>query len=322
VQTAEGALSESTSILQRMRDLSVQAANSGSVNANATGSIQKEIGQLKQELDRISSTTTFNGTKLLDGTFNSTFQVGANSGQTIGVSVGTPGKGMDSAGLGVNGVDVTGTSSMTQTTTEAISDVTGTPTAGKVALSGDFSNVATFATLKGTISANGKSFDLNSVVYAATDTTAALKLAALNAQASSALGTVSGTPFAVNGTTSLDFTGDTPGTNSTEADAAAVSPTYKGQSGASAAITAIDAAITLVSSARADLGAKQNRFEHTINNLNTTIENTTASESRIRDTDMASEMTNFTRTQVLTQAGTAMLAQANQSTQSILKLLG
>ena len=77
-----------------------------------------------------------------------------------------------------------------------------------------------------------------------------------------------------------------------------------------------------MSSQRADLGAIQNRFEHTINNLNTTIENTTASESRIRDTDMASEMTNFTRTQVLTQAGTAMLAQANQSTQSILKLLG
>jgi flagellin len=76
-----------------------------------------------------------------------------------------------------------------------------------------------------------------------------------------------------------------------------------------------------VSSVRADLGAKQNRFEHTINNLNTAIENTTASESRIRDTDMASEMTNFTQAQVLQQAGTAMLAQANSSTQSILKLL-
>ena len=86
-------------------------------------------------------------------------------------------------------------------------------------------------------------------------------------------------------------------------------------------LTAIDKAITTVSSIRADLGAKQNRFEHTINSLNTTIENTTASESRIRDTDMASEMTKFTRSQVLTQAGTAMLAQANQSTQSILKLL-
>jgi flagellin len=102
----------------------------------------------------------------------------------------------------------------------------------------------------------------------------------------------------------------------------AATATFSAATGASAAITAIDNAITAVSGARADLGAKQNRFDHTINNLNTTIENTTSSESRIRDTDMASEMTRFTRTQVLTQAGTAMLAQANQSTQSILKLLG
>ena len=104
VQTAEGALNESTSILQRMRDLSVQASNSGSLNTTATASIQKEIGQLKQELDRISNTTTFNGTKLLDGTFNGTFQVGANAGQTINVTVGTA---MGSTGLGVGGVDVT-----------------------------------------------------------------------------------------------------------------------------------------------------------------------------------------------------------------------
>src|ERR1700712_4979467 len=104
VQTAEGALSESTSILQRMRDLSVQASNSGSLNATATSSIQKEMGQLKQELDRIANTTTFNGTKLLDGSFNGTFQVGANAGQTINVTIGTA---MGSTGLGVNGVDVT-----------------------------------------------------------------------------------------------------------------------------------------------------------------------------------------------------------------------
>ncbi|SDX87905.1 flagellin [Modestobacter sp. DSM 44400] len=84
----------------------------------------------------------------------------------------------------------------------------------------------------------------------------------------------------------------------------------------------VQAAITTVSAARAGLGAIQNRFEHTINNLNTSVENLSASESRIRDTDMAQEMTNFSRTQILTQAGTAMLAQANQSSQGILKLLG
>ncbi|HET7327464.1 MAG TPA: flagellin [Nocardioidaceae bacterium] len=88
-----------------------------------------------------------------------------------------------------------------------------------------------------------------------------------------------------------------------------------------AAITALDAAITEVSASRADLGALQNRFEHTINNLNVAVENLSASESRIRDTDMAQEMVNFTRSQILSQAGTAMLAQANQAPQSVLRLL-
>ncbi|WP_344515688.1 flagellin, partial [Dactylosporangium maewongense] len=91
--------------------------------------------------------------------------------------------------------------------------------------------------------------------------------------------------------------------------------------GASAAITAIDTAIKGISTARATLGAYQNRFEHTINNLNTTVENLSASESRIRDTDMAQEMVSFTRSQILTQAGTSMLAQANQAPQNVLSLL-
>ncbi len=96
---------------------------------------------------------------------------------------------------------------------------------------------------------------------------------------------------------------------------------FTAASGASVAISKIDAAIKTVSTTRADLGAIQNRFEHTINNLNVAIENVTASESRIRDTDMAAEMTNFTRSQILTQAGTAMLAQANSAPQAVLQLL-
>jgi flagellin len=92
--------------------------------------------------------------------------------------------------------------------------------------------------------------------------------------------------------------------------------------GASAAITAVDAAIKTVSTTRATLGATQNRFEHVINSVNVAVENLSASESAIRDTDMAQEMTSFTRAQILSQAGTSMLAQANQSSQSVLKLLG
>ena len=123
-------------------------------------------------------------------------------------------------------------------------------------------------------------------------------------------------------TASIDFTGAVPAAASTAADAAALTPTWSKQSGATAAITAIDAAIKGVSTVRASLGATQNRFEHTVNNLNTAIQNTTAANSRIRDTDMAQEMTSFSKSQILVQAGTSMLAQANQSSQSILKLLG
>ncbi|WP_347059481.1 flagellin [Blastococcus sp. HT6-30] len=109
---------------------------------------------------------------------------------------------------------------------------------------------------------------------------------------------------------------DDKGTADTTDDVVAV------ESGASLAIKAVDAAIKEVSTARAGLGALQNRFEHTVKNLNVTAENLTASESRIRDTDMAQEMVNFTRSQILSQAGTAMLAQANQASQGVLRLLG
>ncbi|MCZ2819181.1 flagellin, partial [Modestobacter sp. VKM Ac-2977] len=117
-------------------------------------------------------------------------------------------------------------------------------------------------------------------------------------------------------------TGAAPSATATPDEVAAGSIKWSESTGADGAIEAIDAAIKTVSTTRADLGAIQNRFEHTINNLNVAVENLSASESRIRDTDMAQEMTNFTRTQILTQAGTAMLAQANQAPQGILKLLG
>ena len=112
-----------------------------------------------------------------------------------------------------------------------------------------------------------------------------------------------------------------PAAGATSAQAAAADVVFTGQSGASAAITSIDKAIQTVSTTRANLGAVQNRFEHTVNNLNVAVENLSASESRIRDTDMASEMVNFTRSQILSQAGTAMLAQATQASLGVLRLL-
>jgi flagellin-like hook-associated protein FlgL len=105
------------------------------------------------------------------------------------------------------------------------------------------------------------------------------------------------------------------------ADKSKATATFAAASGASTAIDALDKAIKTVSTQRADLGAIQNRFDHTINNLNVAVENLTASESRIRDADMAQEMVQFTRNQILSQAGTAMLAQANQASQGVLSLL-
>jgi flagellin len=315
VQTAEGALNETTSILQRMRDLAVQASNDGSLNDDAKASIQKEMGQLKSELTRISDTTTFNGTKLLDGTFTGkSFQVGANANETIDVSIAG---GASASALGVSGVDVskTAANALTADTVNAVAGTAGTVTTNNGA---DFSAAAAgWGTLNGTLTVGSKSLDLSTVKASGGATPA---MTDLQTALDNTFGT--GVVTASLSGTDLKLAGTAPAATATSDEVNAASLKFAPASGASDAIKAIDAAINSVSSQRADLGAIQNRFDHTINNLNVAIENTTASESRIRDTDMASEMTKFTQAQVLTQAGTAMLAQANQSTQSILKLLG
>ncbi|ROP44849.1 flagellin [Pseudokineococcus lusitanus] len=217
VQTAEGALSTSTAILQRMRDLSVQASNTGGLSDSAKTNIQSEVDQLAEELTRISSTTQFNGKNLLDGSYSGAFQVGANGGEQITVAINAGGTtALSATGLGVAALDMEGPS-VASVVTAGVSDNSGT--------------------------------------------------------------------------------------------------------GAARAIELLDTAIQTVSTARADLGAKQNRLEMTIKNLNVSVENLTASESRIRDTDMAAEMVSFTKSQILSQAGTAMLAQANQMGQGVLQLL-
>ncbi|MEG6566771.1 flagellin [Thermoanaerobacterium saccharolyticum] len=186
LQTAEGALNETTSILQRMRELTVQASNDTNTDTDRAN-IQKEIDQLKEEIDRIASTTQFNTKNLLDGTASVTLQIGANASQNIAFAIGK----MDSSTLGVNSLDVS----------------TSTLTSDQI----------------------------------------------------------------------------------------------------SAWLTTIDNAINTVSGQRADLGALQNRLEHTVNNLGTASENLTAANSRIRDVDMAQEMMEFTKDNILNQAATAML---------------
>jgi flagellin len=200
IQTAEGALNETHSILQRMRELAVQGAND-TLTSGDRDAIQKEIDSLLSEVDRIANTTEFNTQKLLNGNVGTTalnFQIGANTGQSIAVTIGTA----TTAALTINGLSV-----------------------GSHTLSNQ-------------------------------------------------------------------------------------------------AIASLDDAMKAVSNARAGLGAIQNRLEHTVSNLGVASENLQASESRIRDVDMAQEMMSFTKTQILQQAGTAMLAQANSTPQSVLQLLG
>ena len=353
LQTAEGALTETQSILHRMRDLSVQAASSGSMDDAARANVQTEIGQLKSELDRIAGTTTFNGRKLLDGSYRTTFQVGADAGHTIAVDLGPA---MSASGLGVGGVDVTGSG------TYRFDPTVGVPAGGHVSISTaasaggqavltfaappggpDFSGAAAdasaFQELDGVITLGGRSFDLSSVDYDVTadaDGSGTVDsddlLSQLNTSARSALGLTTDPFLTPPATWALQFLVQeaVPGStgtggvalSGTAADLAAATPSYVSASGADGAIAAIDAAIQRVSDVRGDLGAVQNRFEHNIAKLGAAIDNTAASESRIRDTDMAAEMTTFSRTSILNQAGTAMLAQANQTPQRVLQLLG
>ncbi|WP_409332443.1 flagellin [Trujillonella humicola] len=310
VQTAEGALTETHKILQRMRDLTVQASNTGGLNDDAKKNIQSEVTQLKNELTRIQDTTTFNGTKLLDGNYDGKFQVGANVGESISVKIGTA---MGAAGLGVDGVDVT----LADQGITAAATAAGVATAAVVSIASgqaDLSLSEGYAALNGTLSMNGKTLDLSSVTYDATAGTAA-RLTALTSAVSNVFGSDITVATAAG---SISFTATTA---TTADDVAKYDLKFTQATGADQALKDIDEAIKTVSNTRADLGAIQNRFEHTINNLNVAVENLTASESRIRDTDMAQEMTNFTRTQILTQAGTAMLAQANQVPQGVLSLL-
>lgn len=309
VQTAEGALATTTSILQRMRDLTVQASNDGGLSDKAKGNIQSEVDQLKAELTRIADTTQFNGKKLLDGLYSGTFQVGANAGETISLGVVAPGAPASftttAAGTGV-AITAAGAFTITQTggatiTTGSLATTTNA-TQTRDALNGD----ATFrAAYTASLTTSGEL-----KITALGNASAAVSIAAAATGGGTAAGLVAGTGAAK---------GADGGFSAVNLGVASVNVTTA--LGASAALSDISTAIDNVSTARAKLGALQNRFEQTTANLNIAVENLTASNSRIVDVDMASEMTEFSKNQILVQAGTSMLAQANQSAQSVLKLL-
>jgi flagellin len=297
VQTAEGALTEVHSILQRMRDLSVQAANDSN-SPEARSNISTEVSSLRDELERISTSTNFNGIKLLDGSNPSlSFQVGAGSDGTQDA-------------ISVNLTDISAVASSLEVGTGGMEIDVLTPTA----VDGDWA----FSTAEGTAVTvdMGTAGDHTSVQDVAAKLNNHAGFAA-NFQAS----VNEDDQLVVRSTTGETVNVAAVGTGGANEAAAATGLDYTTGAGARSAIDQIDTAIRTVSTARAGLGSTQNRLEHTINNVNVSIENLSASESRIRDTDMAQEMMSYTRSQILTQAGTAMLAQANQSQQGVLSLL-
>lgn len=309
IQTAEGSLSEVHTILQRVRDLAVQAGNDSN-NANSRAAITTEVSSLTTELARIADGTAFNGTKLLDGSNSSlSFQVGANGDAASQITVDL--SGADIAGLA---------NSLTVGSAGAVVTV-ATPTAVTGAQSFSITNGSTTSTVSVTLGAAGTYETVQDVADAlnADDGFAAGLSAAVNADNKLVV-------TALNGGSVVG--GATAGTHAAAGTGLAVSVAgaagaldFSTATGAAAAITTIDAQITSVSTARAELGASQNRFESVIRNLAVYKENIAAAGSRIRDTDMASEMVKYTRANILSQAGTAMLAQANQSNQGVLQLL-
>jgi flagellin len=204
----------------------------------------------------------------------------------------------------------------------AVPAARNTPSAGRLLLAGDYVSADAYATsydaLVGTVTYGGRTFDLSSVDYTGA-VTVHDRIDRLDAAAIAALGTTF-SPFVATAT-GLVFTAPTPGPTSTAADAHAMTPYYAGDAGTAGTLRALDRAIRGVSDLRAEIGAMDNRFTSRVQRLNVSIENATAAESRIRDVDAAEEVTALTRGQVLASAGTAMLAQANQSAGRVLALL-
>jgi len=337
VQTAEGALNEVHTMLGRMRDLAVQAANSGGNDAAARTAAQTEISELSSEITRLSDKTRFGGVNLLDGTYGvgASTQTGAATGPsgvgdnwTALIAASTFEINIDTTtSVSVNATGFTGsTASMAEQLTTAINTAltnAGSVHAGKVSVSGEY-NTTLNQNFTGAADTSQFTLSVSGLASGGTFVTGTQGVGV----PLTALGITAGTSVAAAGTGGTfqigANSGDTLSLNIGDVDAVALgvgSLDVTSDTGAAAAITALDAAIASVSTTRGDLGAKQNRFESMINNLQVSTENISASESRIRDTDMASEMVSFTKNQVLQQAGTAMLSQANQIPQSILSLL-
>ncbi len=331
-QTAEGALGKVGDMLQRMRELAVQAGNATNSAADRSA-LQAEVGQLRDEIDRVAKQTTFNGTKILDGSFSgAVFQVGANSGDniTVGALTDTTASGLSRIAYaydhatGLQASTVTDLTAITSTSALQINDGTTTWDLGAV-------NAASSGTerLGQMVEAiNRKSSDTGVTAYLSAQSdgsyTVDLMSSKLDSNGDSIDMTLTG--FTAD---NFSYAAGLVGASGTNVDATDTTTNALGidtlsvdtQANAWVALKKIDAALDQVNSARAGLGALQSRFESSVANIQIQVENLAAARGRIVDADFAVETSNLARTQILQQAGTAMVAQANKLPQQVLSLL-
>jgi flagellin len=334
VQTAEGALNETSNILQRMRELAVQAASDTNTDADRQN-LQDELDALVEEISRIASDTEFNTKKLLDGSMGKETVAVANiltntalaSDTTTATSL-TALEDKNGNSLGITDTDIITVSYVKDGTLYTASTEAGSLTLDDLAGLGSAFTLAAATT--GTITATAVTAGTATAVYGLTITVKSAD-GVKNTEATNALSAFTQTTKAedqrIDGSSTILIganTGQSISIDIGKMDAGSLG--VKGlkintQASADVAIKVIDTATATVSTARSKMGAVQNRLESTINNLTTSSENLTAAESRIRDVDMASEMAEYTKLSVLNQAATAMLAQANQLPQQVLQLL-
>ncbi len=304
-QTAEGAMEESTTVLQRMRELALQAAN-GSNGPSERAALQEEVASLKAELNRIAETTSFGGTRLLNGTYGKTaFQIGPDAGEAVFMSFENVRADVPDMGGELYTSTKTAADNMkdwTAATTASFSinvtnpDSTIMTATMSVKTGTDIEQLATFI--------NGHDSNLVS----ASVTEDGILQVVSKPGTTVAFSGVAAASVGMNGATAA---------NKTVSD---IDVTSVG--GAQAAIGLVDNAMKYIDSHRADLGAQQNRLSHSIANLANIQENVVASNSRIKDVDFAKETTELTKYQILQQSGASILAQAKQAPQIALSLLG
>lgn len=321
IQTAEGALIEVTEMLQRMRELAVQGA-SDTNTATDRDALQDEFSQLRNEINRVAQNTQWNGMNILDKSFSSSsglfkFQVGANANQTINLTIGNYQATSSTQGttaVVATTVSATGPNHGTPAAQVSTLTIAGTPALGDVI----------------TVSVGDKSFTHTVVAGAATVQTVTEIAAAI----SSGLGAITGDGGSTVGVGAaagvLTFTA---GATAFGANSFSISASQAGllsnirestldtQASSTSAISAVNTAIATVSDGRSELGSVINRLDHAANNLANISANATESRSRVLDADYAKETTELARAQIIQQAATAMLAQANSQPQTILALL-